>query len=535
MAIRRPEIQTDPRFLTNTDRIANRDTLVPLLTDRFRDFPTAYWLRQLRKHDVPCGQYFSDDLVSYTLLHHPQVQANDVLTELDTQWGKMFSATPHWSFGKTPAAITRPSPALDEHHEEIVAQITREIGEKTNGRSSASPAYGAGALAGLKVLDLAQGVSGALCSMQLGDLGAEVIKIEPRDGDWLRRIGPFIKTESSLFLQLNRNKRGLALDLKTSAGKAVLRKLLAEVDVLVEGYRPGVMERLGFGYDEVAALNPRLIYCSISAFGRKGPLAQQPGSELALQAFVGVHRQLGTPGEPPLRIGFDLAAMETGFAAFQGILAALLWRERSGEGQRVDISMLGTMIAVSQWQLAAENDPDEWAGRQLLGYSEPPDSGFQLRDGAVLFSLRGDGEAWDKFFIALNRMDLAADTRFAVGNLLVINRDLEEAIREDVKKWSVEEFRHLVQDELGGTITVLQTLQSVMHNEQTTAIGAVQTMDHPVCGQLLTLSPPWKFSEPLTALRRAAPVLGQHTEEVLREYGYAAHEVAALRAQGAIL
>jgi crotonobetainyl-CoA:carnitine CoA-transferase CaiB-like acyl-CoA transferase len=193
--------------------------------------------------------------------------------------------------------------------------------------------------------------------------------------------------------------------------------------------------------------------------------------------------------------------------------------------------MLGTLIAVSQWQLAAENDPDKWAGRQLLGYTEPPDSGFQLRDGAVLFSLRGDGEAWDKFFIALDRMDLAADPRFAVGNLLVINRDLEEAIRDDLKKWTVEEFRHLVQDELGGTITVLQTLHSVMHSEQTVAIGAVQTMEHPTCGRMLTLSPPWKFSEPLTALRRPAPLLGQHTDEILREHWYTSNNIATLRAQ----
>jgi crotonobetainyl-CoA:carnitine CoA-transferase CaiB-like acyl-CoA transferase len=529
-AMGRAELRGDPRFSTNGERIANRNALVAELAPLFRAQPTGYWLWQLRKHDVPCGQYFSDDLVSNILQQHPHVQANGMMTLIDSQWGSMHSAMPHWHFSKTPAAITRPSPALDEHHQEILAQVNRETAVM-NGHQHTTTKIPNGALAltGLKVIDLSQGISGAMCSMQLGDLGAEVIKVEPPEGDWLRKIGPFVKSESSLFVQLNRNKRGIALDLKTAAGKDVMRHLLNEADVVIEGYRPSVMDRLGFGYEAVAALNPRMVYCSISAFGRKGPLADQPGSELTIQSFVGVNRNLGKAGEPPLRTGFDLAVTETAFAAFQGILAALLWRSRNGEGQQVDVSMLGTMIAVSQWQLAAENDPDEWAGRQLLGYTELPDSGYQLRDGAVLFSLRGDGEAWDKFFIALNRMDLAADPRFAVNNLLVINRDLEEVIRDDLKKWSVEEFRHLVQDELGGTITVLQTLHSVMHNEQTAAIGAVQTMEHPVCGRMLTLSPPWKFSEPLTTLRRPAPLLGQHTDEILREHGYSQNDIAAFR------
>lgn len=531
-AIARPDLQHDERFATNAVRIVNRNALVAELALLFRAKLTGYWLWQLRKHDVPCGQYFSDDLVSNLLQQHPHVQANKMMTLIDSQWGLMHSATPHWHFSKTPAAITRPSPALDEHHQEIVAQVNREA-SVTNGnqKSPAKTTNGALALSGVKVVDLSQGVSGAMCSMQLGDLGAEVIKVEPPDGDWLRRIGPFVKSESSLFVQLNRNKRSIALDLKTATGKEVLRRLITEADVVLEGYRPGVMERLGFSYESVAALNPRAVYCSISAFGRKGSLADQPGSELAIQSFVGVNRNLGKAGEAPVRTGFDLAALETAFAAFQGILAALFWRARNGEGQHVDVSMLGTMIAVSQWQLAAKNDPDEWAGRQVLGYTEPPDSGFQLRDGAVLFSLRGNGEAWDKFFIALDRMDLAADPRFAVGNLLVINRDLEVAIRADLKKWSVEEFRHLIQDELGGTITVLQTLHSVMHNEQTGAIGAVQTMEHPVYGRMLALSPPWKFSEPLTALRRPAPLLGQHTDEILRECGYAQNDITTFRTQ----
>jgi crotonobetainyl-CoA:carnitine CoA-transferase CaiB-like acyl-CoA transferase len=155
---------------------------------------------------------------------------------------------------------------------------------------------------------------------------------------------------------------------------------------------------------------------------------------------------------------------------------------------------------------------------------------FGRADGRVLFSLRGDGEGWDKFFIAIGRPDLTADPRFAVGNLLVINRELEEAIREDVKTWAVEDFRRLIQEELGGTITQLQTLHSVMHNEQTAAIGAVQTVEHPVCGRIPTLSPPWRFSELLTSVQRPAPLLGQHTDEILPLLASMAPEIAPLRA-----
>lgn len=534
-ALERPDLIAEPRFATNTARVTNRSVLTPLLAALFREQPTAYWLWRLRKHDVPCGQYFDDDLVSNILLHHPQVRANAMMTVVNSQWGPINSSTPHWRFSKTPASITRPSPALDEHHQEIAQQVEREISlrdELSTASAAATKARGeALALAGLKVIDVSQGVSGPLCSMQLGDLGADVIKVEPPAGDWLRHIGPFVGPESALFLQLNRNKRGVALDLKTSAGKAIFVRLVAEADVVLEGYRPGVMERLGLGYETVTAVNPRIVYCSISAFGREGPLANQPGTELTIQSLVGVNRQLGRVGAPPLRTGFDLASTEAAFAAFQGIVAALLWRARSGEGQHVEISLLGSLIAASQWQLAAENDPDKWAGRQITGYSEAPDSGFQLRDGRVLFSLRGDGEGWDRFFIAIGRPDLAADPRFAVGNLLVINRDLEEVIRDDLQQWSGEDLRRLVQDELGGTITPLQTLRSVMQSEQVAATGAVQTLEHPVCGPVQTLSPPWHFSEPLTALRRPAPLLGQHTDEILRDHSYTQEDLATFQAQ----
>ncbi|MBI3302301.1 MAG: CoA transferase, partial [Deltaproteobacteria bacterium] len=202
-ALERPDLVTDPRFATTTARVANRSLLVPLLAAVFREKSTAHWLWLLRKHDVPCGQYFNDDLISSVLLHHPHTRANAMMTVVDSQWGPIHSSAPHWRFSKTPAGINRPSPALDEHHEEILRQLDREAPVRTDRRSvsatAAKASNGTLALAGLKVIDVSQGVSGPICGMQLGDLGAEVVKVEPLDGDWLRSIGPFVQSESALF------------------------------------------------------------------------------------------------------------------------------------------------------------------------------------------------------------------------------------------------------------------------------------------------------------------------------------------------
>ena len=392
------------------------------------------------------------------------------------------------------------------------------------------------ALEGLRVMDVSQGVSGPLCAMQLGDLGADVIKLEPPGGDWLRTVGPFQGSESALFLQLNRNKRGVAVDLKHAAGRAVLDALLAEADILVEGYRPGTMERLGFGYEAVSARNPRIVYCSISGHGSRGPLADAPATELDIQALVGATRHVGTPDGPPVRLGFDLASTAAGIAGFQGIMAALFWRERTGQGQHVETSLLAAFIAQHQWPFSAEHSPDTWEGRTLTGLTDPPDHGFQTADGGALISLRGDEEGWNRFLIAIDRPDVLLDPRFADPASLMQNASyLPAVVNETLREWRFEDLRRLVQDELGGTIVPMHDLGSLIASEQVEALGAVRTLaGHPTAGPVRTLNVPWMFDEELASLRLAPPVLGQHTTEVLGDLGYDGEAIRRLAAEGAV-
>lgn len=386
-------------------------------------------------------------------------------------------------------------------------------------------------LEGLLVVDVSQGVPGALCAMTLGDFGARVVKVEPPGGDWLRTIGPFVGGESSVFLQLNRNKRGLCLDLKSDEGREVFRRLAASADVLIEGYRPGVMDRLGHGYAALAAINPRLIYCSISGYGSRGPLADQPAGELDMQAFTGKNRQLGVAGDPPLRVGFDIVSTNAAWAAAQAILAALFWRERTGEGQRVETSLLDAAVAIMQWTTGAESNPDAWQGRPLMGYTEPPDHGYQSRDRPFLMDLGRGEDEWRRFCQVLDLGWLAEDPRFKTYRDRARNEaELKDLLNPVLAQWDYEELRALVQNAFGGTIVPMHDLASLAVEPQMASLDILQVFDHPVAGRQRTLDIPWDFSEEVGRFAPVpAPRLGQHDGEILAELGYAPGEIDALR------
>ena len=268
-------------------------------------------------------------------------------------------------------------------------------------------------MAGFRVVDLSEGLCGPFCTMHLGDSGAEVIKIEPPGGDRARRIGPQIGGESAVFLSLNRNKKSVVIDYRSAAGQEIVKRLAATADVVVEDFGPGAAAKLGLAYDELKERNPRLVYCAISPFGEEGPLAELPGAELTIQAMAEYTASLGSIGEPPVRVGADVASLNTAIFAVQGIVAALFHRERTGAGQRVAVSQFGTLLHMRGIMWHALSNPDDWFGFHLDSYTYPPEYGYQTKDGPMYFILRhGSSEDWDRFVIELGMEAYLDDPRF---------------------------------------------------------------------------------------------------------------------------
>ena len=529
-AIERADLATDARYATMAARVEQRSVLVPTLEETFRTRTSAEWVTRLRAAQVPVGEYQKQATLADSLLENPQVQAEKMVSILKMEGGEFVTAEPHWHFDKTQARWLRPAPSFGEHQAEVMAELKAFVPAPAQ---PTEPLDGL-ALTGLKVVDFSQGIGGPLAGMQLGDLGAEVVKIEPPAGDWLREIPPFQGGESALFLQLNRNKRGTAVDLKTPEGVAFAKRLVAQADIVIEGYRPGVMQRLGLDYATLSKDNPRLIYCSISGHGTTGPLANQPATELDVQAAVGANRHLGVPGEPPLRFGYDQASISGGMSGVQGVLAALIWREKTGLGQHVEVSMLGSEVGVYQWSFTAERHPFDRASNAFAGLMAAPDHGYQTADGPVFINnFREYETGWVPFLKGIGREDLLEDPRFGSREaILAYLDDLREEINNTIKTWTWQQVAHVVEDEVGGMFARMLDTAQVIDHPQTQALGAVQTIHHPVAGDICVLNFPWLFDVPVAALRTAPPLLGQHTAEVAREAGYSDAEVAQLAAAG---
>ena len=391
------------------------------------------------------------------------------------------------------------------------------------------------ALEGITVVDISQGVPGSLCSMMLGDLGAKVTKIEPPGGDWLRTIGPFTNGESDLFIRLNRNKKGVCVNLKENASQDIVQRLVTGADVFIEGYTAGVTERLGLTYDNLSKHNRGLICCSISGYGSQGPLAETPATELDLQTFVGKFRHLGTPNEPPLRVGFDIISSNAAWAACQGILAALYSRELTGEGQRVETSLLDAAVAIMQWTIASETTPDEWRSRPISGYTEAPDHGFQCKDANFLMDWGNQNESWQILCTTLDAAHIGTDPRFDGWFKRLNNRaELAEELQPFLAKWSFEDLQQLVQG-MGGTIVRMNTADTLFNSPQVEALGMLKELDHPAAGAYTTIDVPWLCSEDMAALSPVpAPGLGEHTGEVLKNFAYDDDQIAQLVRAGVV-
>ena len=393
------------------------------------------------------------------------------------------------------------------------------------------------ALDGVRVLDLSRVIAGPWCGALLADMGADVLKVEGvTDLDESRTWPPHKDGESAAYLLFNRNKRGLALDLKAPEGVEIVKKLAGGADVVIENFRTGTMESFGLGWDVLSALNPRLIYCSISAFGRTGPRKDSAGYEALMQAFSGIMSITGEPGGAPVRAGVSFLDLSTGIFTAFGIVNALLYRERTGQGQRVDGSLLETAVSLLAYH--AEGYLLTGAIPKALGSGHPslsPYRTFKCQDGQWVFIAAANDRFWSRLAPALGLAELAADPRFAKNVDRVKHRVALEAILERTIAALEREPLLKALEEAGVPATPVNTVDQVMDDPQTAARGMVDRVPHPVLGEIPVVSTPVKFSAMRAGVRKAAPLRGEHTDEVLADLGYTSEKIAALRANKVVL
>jgi len=392
-------------------------------------------------------------------------------------------------------------------------------------------------LDGIRVLDLSRVLAGPFCAALLGDMGADVIKVEDTEaGDESRTWPPHKDGESAGFLVNNRNKRGIAVDLKAAEGAELIRRLARRSDVVIENFRTGTMEQFGLGYEALAALNPRLVYCSVSAYGRTGPRKDGAGYEALMQAFSGIMSITGEPDGAPVRAGVSFLDLTTGIFCAFGIVNALLHRVSTGLGQRVDGSLLETAVTLLNYH--AEGYLLTGAQPKALGSSHPslsPYRTFKCRDGQWVFIAGANDRFWQRLAPALGLPHMADDPRFAKNIERVKNRrELEAALEEAIGNQDREPLLKTL-EEAGVPATPVNTVAQVMEDPQTAARAMIQRVVHPRLGEIPVVGTPVKFSRMKAGVRTPAPQQGEHTDQVLAEYGYSSTEIAALRAKKVVV
>jgi len=400
------------------------------------------------------------------------------------------------------------------------------------------PAPASGPLSGLKVIELSHIMAGPACGVMLADMGADVIKVEkvPGGDDTRRFMPPKIGEESAAFLMMNRNKRGIAVDLKSEDGKAVLRRLLKDADVVTENYRRGVMEEMGLGCETLRRENPRLVYCSISGFGRTGPYAERAGFDLVAQGMSGLMSITGEgPGRPPVKVGAPVTDITAGILGAMGILAALHHRARTGEGQMVDTSLFEAGIVQTYWQSAIALATGVAPGP--MGSAHPlnaPYEAFETKDGWITVGAANQAN-WLRLVDMLGVKQLADDAKFATNADRIRNRvGLAEKLAPHFRARSSKEWLEALEQAKIPAGPVLDVKE--MHADaQTIARDMVAETEHSRLGRVKTIGHPVKFSATPTNLRRGAPLYGEHTREILREHGFSDGEIERMARAGAIV
>jgi crotonobetainyl-CoA:carnitine CoA-transferase CaiB-like acyl-CoA transferase len=391
-------------------------------------------------------------------------------------------------------------------------------------------------LEGVKVLDLTNVMAGPYCSMVLGDMGAEVIKLEnPEGGDTTRRFDPQVNGESYCFAVLNRNKKSLAIDMKDKRGKEIVLKLAQQADVVLENFRPGVVKKLGLDYDSLKAANPGLIYASLSGFGQTGPYGKKGGFDIIAQGMSGIMMMTGYPGGRPAKVGIAMNDMASGVTALYGILGAYIGRLRHGTGQYLETSLLEAGLAWTVWEFGAFFGAGEVP--QATGTRHrrsTPYQAYRSKDGYVTVGASND-KLWNNFCVQVcDKPEWLTDPRFStlrsrLANIDELEREIETVLTtQDTSHW-VEKLD--AAQVPGGPV---YGYDQIMNDPHIAHRKMVVDIEHPKIGPMKTIGLPIKATGELTAIRHAAPWLGQHSDEVVRALGYSESDIAGLFEAGVI-
>ena len=391
------------------------------------------------------------------------------------------------------------------------------------------------ALENVKVVDLTRTLAGPFCTMMLGDMGADVVKIEePELGDETRSWTPFWNDVSTQFLSFNRNKRSLGVNLKDKEGVDAVLGLAAKADVMVESFRTGALDRMGLGYEAVRKVNPGIVYCSVSGYGRTGPLADKPGYDLIIQAYSGLMHLTGEPDGMPLRVGFSLVDLFTGMMAYGCIVTALRHRDNTGAGQWIDTSLLDGQVATMSYHatgyLASGNEPHR------MGSGHPsltPYQSFQTADGYFILGCANQG-LWERMCRAIGQPELLKDPRFSNNTDRVEHRaECVEVLSEVFESKPTEHWVKVISD-AGVPCGPINRVSQVLSDPQVQFRNMVVEIPHPEVPDLKVPGSPLNLTATPPTFRRHPPLLGQHNEEILTEAGYNQDQIRDMRERGVI-
>jgi crotonobetainyl-CoA:carnitine CoA-transferase CaiB-like acyl-CoA transferase len=391
-------------------------------------------------------------------------------------------------------------------------------------------------LEGLKVVDASQIMAGPYCTMVLGDLGAEIIKIEKLNGgDDSRQMGPFINGESTCFFQINRNKKSVALNLKKEKGKQIFYDLIKEADVFVENYRPGVAKSLKIDYESLKEINPGLIYCSISGYGQTGPYSHKGGFDLVAQGMTGLMSMTGEAGKRPLKTGVAVYDIGAGLTAIYSILAAYIYKSKTGKGQHIDVSLVESGMPWFAWEAAAYfangtiPQPTGWRHRVSAPYQA-----LKTKDGYIMLGCANQ-RTWEKFCIeVIDRPSWIEDQQFKTNTDRQVNVDQLEKLIEEIFKQENTSYWTELCEKAAVPAGPIKNFEQAVHDEHFIARNMIQEVEHQKIGKMKVIGSPTKFSVTPAKIRTSSPILGQHTKEVLKSFGFDEQDQKLLEEDGVV-